>query len=228
MHIYEQLWGEAMTAFELGQPRVDLHLLDKTNDRRRGVSLNFQLPAPVQASIKQLLDQLARDFPGQYFYQPEELHVTIVTLISATESWQREFGDVDAFQSILREVLSHHHPFKVEFRGVTAATNAVMIQGFPIGDTLEKIRSELRHTFVERGFPNRLDRRYPNSAAHVTGIRFRNTDSDWKRLATLLKVHRQTYFGEMQVETLQLTLADWYLSTDTTRVLEEFHLPRAP
>ena len=215
-----------MTAFELGQPRVDPHLLDKTNDRRRGVSLNFQLSAPVRASIKQLLDQLAQDFPGQYFYQPEELHVTIVTLISATESWQQEFGDIDAFQSILREVLSHHPPFKVEFCGVTAATNAVLIQGFPIGDTLEKIRTELRRTFVERGFPNRLDRRYPNSAAHVTGMRFCKTDSDWSRLAAILKTHRQTCFGEMQVETLQLTLSDWYLSTDTTRVLEEFHLPR--
>ena len=66
MQIYEQLWREAMTAFELGQPQVDPHLLDKANDRRRGVSLSFWLPPVIQARIKEFLDQLAADFPGQY------------------------------------------------------------------------------------------------------------------------------------------------------------------
>jgi 2'-5' RNA ligase len=224
MKIYEQLWSEAMTAFERGKPQLDPHLLDKKNDRRRGLSLSFWLPAPVRARIKQFVDQLAAEFPGQYFYQPEELHVTIVTLISASEHWQQEFGDVDAFRALLRDVLSHHPPFTVEFRGVTAAPNAVLIQGFPIGDTLENIRAELRRTFVERGFPNRLDRRYPNSAAHVTAMRFCKTDSDWKKLMTVLQAHRQTPFGEMQVETLQLTLGDWYASAEVTQVVEEFRL----
>lgn len=213
-----------MAAFERGQPQIDSHLLDKAGDQRRGVSLNFPLAAPVQAAIKPFLDLLAADFPGQYFYEPEELHVTIVTLISATEHWQQEFNDVDAFRGILREVLSRHGPFKVEFRGVTAARNAVLIQGFPVGDTLENVRGDLRRTFVARGFPNRLDRRYPNSAAHATVMRFCKTDSDWKRLAAILKTHRQTPFGEMRVDTLQLTFGDWYASAGTMQVLEEFRL----
>jgi 2'-5' RNA ligase len=225
MRIYEQLWSEAMTAFELGKPQLDAHLLDKQNDLRRGVSLSFWLPVSIRAGIKNFLDQLATDFPGQYFYRPEELHVTIVTLISATEHWQNEFGDVDAFREILREVLGRHHSFKIEFRGVTAAANAVLIQGFPVGNMLENIRADLRRTFVERGFPNRLDRRYPNSAAHVTAVRFCRPDADWKRLAEILKASRQMDFGTMNVETLQLLWGDWYASADRVRLLEEFRLP---
>jgi 2'-5' RNA ligase len=224
MRIYEQLWSEAMTAFELGKPQLDPHLPDKGNDRRRGVSLSIPLSPVVQSSIKKFLDPLKADFPGQYFYQPEELHVTIVTLISATELWENEFRDVDAFREILREVLSRHTSFKLEFHGVTAAANAVLIQGFPVGDTLENIRADLRRTFVERGFPNRLDRRYPNSAAHATAMRFCRPDSDWKRLAEILKACRQTDFGTMEVDRLQLLWGDWYASANCVRVLEEFNL----
>lgn len=226
MRIYEQLWSEAVTAFELGRPQVDLHLPGKTNDRRRGVSLIFRLPAAVQARIQSFLDPLARDFSGQYFYQQEELHVTVVTLISATELWRQEIGDVKAFRGILKEVLSRHHSFKLEFRGVTAAPNAVLIQGFPGDDTLEKIRNELRHVFGQRGFANRLDRRYPNSAAHVTAVRFCKTDADWNRLLAILKANRQTHFGEMEVEGLQLVWGDWYASANSLRILEEFPLPK--
>ncbi len=224
MRIYEQLWSEAVTAFELGKPKVDPYLPGKTNDRRRGVSLIFRLPASVQAGIKRFTDQLAGDVSGQYIYQPEELHVTLVTMISATELWRQEIGDVKAFRGILSEVLSHHPPFKLEFRGVTAAPNAVLIQGFPMDDTLEKIRGELRRVFVERGFPNRLDRRYPNSAAHVTVVRFCKTDADWKRLLARLTASRQTPFGEMLVDELELTWGDWYASADRLRVLQAFPL----
>lgn len=224
MRIYEELWSEAVTALELGRPKIDVHLTDKRNDRRRGVSLIIRLPPPVQERIKQFLDELALNFPGQYFYQAEELHVTVVTLISATEQWEEEFRDVGAFRGMVEEVLSHHPPFKLEFRGVTAAPNAVMIQGFTTDNTLENIRAELRRVFVERGFPNRLDRRYPNKAAHVTAMRFCEANSDWNHLINVLKARRQTDFGDMQVETLQLILGDWYASTGTVRILGEYRL----
>jgi 2'-5' RNA ligase len=227
MQIYEQLWNEAMAAFGRGEPRLDPHLPDKTNDRRRGVSLAFWLPASVQARIQLFLDQLAADFPGQYFYQPEELHVTVLSLISATEFWRQEIGDVAAFRGILRKILSRHHSFKLAFRGVTAAPNAVLIQGFPMDDGLEKIRDAIRRGFAQRGFANRLDRRYPNSAAHVTAIRFCKPDADWRRLAARLKENRQTHFGEIEVNALQLIWGDWYASANSVRVLEKYHLPSA-
>jgi len=227
VRIYEQLWNEAVTALELGQPTLDAHLLDKIGDRRRGVSLIIRLPASVQASIKEFLDAVARDFPGQYVYRAEELHVTVVTLISATEQWEEEFRDVDAFRGILEEVSSRHPPFKLEFRGVTAAPNAVMVQGFTVNHTLENIRAELRRVFAERGFPNRLDRRYPNKAAHVTAMRFCKSGSDWGHLLNVLKAHRRTHFGDMQVDMLQLILGDWYASASTVRMLGEYRLSEA-
>jgi 2'-5' RNA ligase len=227
MQIYEQLWNEAVAAFEHGEPRIDPHLPDKTQDRRRGVSLAFWLPASVRARIKLYLDPLAAEFPGQYFYQPEEMHVTVLTLISTTECWRQEIRDVPAFRGLLREILSRHHSFKLAFRGVTAAPNAVLIQGFPLDDGLGKIREAIRRGFAQRGFADRLDRRYPNRAAHVTAMRFCKSDADWKRLAARLKENRRTHFGQMEVDALRLVWGDWYASAGTGRVLEEYRLPGA-
>jgi 2'-5' RNA ligase len=224
MHIYDQLWQEAVTALGQGQPKLDPFLPGKADDHRRGVSLMFRPSEAVVSRIKAFLDPLAAQFPGQYFYPPEDLHVTVVTLISASELWENEFVDVPAFRGIVREVLGRHSAFDVEFRGITAAPNAVMIQGFARGDTLENVRRDLRREFIERGFPNRLDRRYPNQAAHITALRFCNRDADWKQLLARLAANRQTHFGETHVETLQLVLSDWYASAKDRRLLEEFHL----
>jgi 2'-5' RNA ligase len=224
MQIYNQLWREAMAAFARGEPRLDPHLPAKTRDPRRGVSLAFRPPLSVQSRLQPLLDSLAAEFPGQYFYPPADLHVTVLTLISGSETWRREIGDVRVFRDILREVLGRHAPFAVAFRGVTAAPNAVMIQGFPQDDTLEQIRQDLRQTFRERGFADRLDRRYANQAAHVTAVRFCNPRADWPRLAAVLAAHRQTDFGQMQVTRLQLVFGDWYATAGRERLLEEFAL----
>lgn len=222
--IYEQLWREALPAFERGEPRLDPYLPDKSRDRRRGVSLAFWLSPSVQTQVTRFLDALKRNFPGQYFYRPEELHVTVLTFISTSELWRKEIGDLAEFRGILREILPLHRPFKVEFRGVTAAPNAVMLQGFPLDDGLEKIRADIRVACAQHGFVGRLDRRYPNRAAHVTAMRFCRPQADWQPLATLVQENRQTLFDEMPVDTLRLTWGDWYASAETVRVLEEYHL----
>jgi 2'-5' RNA ligase len=222
--IYDQLWREAQPALQRGEPRLDPYLLDKSSDRRRGVSLAFWLSPAVLAKAMPFLDALKREFPGQYFYQPGELHVTLLTFISTSDSWRNEIGDLAEFRIILREVLARQQPFKMEFCGVTAAPNAVMMQGFPLDDGLEKIRADIRESCARHGFTGRLDRRYANRAAHVTAMRFCRPSANWERLATVVEENRRTSFGEMEADTLRLTWGDWYASLETVRVLEEFHL----
>jgi 2'-5' RNA ligase len=224
MTTYDELWNQAAAALAGGRPQIDPHLPGKAGDRRRGVALIFRLTPTVQAAMKNFLDPLAAEFPDQYFYQPAELHVTVASLISATDQWRREIADVKTYRAMLREVLSRHQPFTLEFRGVTAAANAVMFQGFPAGDTLESIRSELRRTFAAHGFAGRLDRRYRINAAHATAMRFCKPDADWRRLLAALEAGRQTYFGEMRVDMLQLIWSDWYASASSLRVIEKYPL----
>jgi 2'-5' RNA ligase len=224
LEIYEKLWNDVASAFERDELQIDPHLSDKTNDLRRGVTIVLR-PAPsVRGRVKVCLDRLAMVCPEQYFYRPEELHVTVLSIISGTEFWRREIRQLASYRALISDVLSRRHSFKISFQGVTASPGGVIIQGFPVGDGLAEIRDELREAFVRNGFGSILDRRYKIGTAHLTVMRFRKPGADWKRLASLLEESRQTDFGETEVNGLQLIWGDWYASAGIVRTLEEYRL----
>lgn len=222
--IYQRLWSEAVVAFERGEHKIDPHLSDKPNDRRRGVTLICRPSPPVRDAVANYISRLAEACPGQYFYRPEELHVTVLSIISGTELWEREMPRLEACRSFIGEVLGRCRPFKIHFRGITASPDSVLIQGFPVGDGLGVIRDELRAAFARHGFGDMPDRRYKATTAHLTAMRFSKRCADLQPLLSLLKASRETYFGECEINTIQLILGDWYGSADRVRTLQEYLL----
>ncbi len=213
-----------MAAFEQGQPHIDPHLSDKANDLRRGVTLIFRPAPPVRNAVARFLGRLTTICPGQHIYRPEELHVTVLSIISGTEHWQRETERLDACRPLIREALARHRSFKINFHGVTASPGSVLIQGFPHGDALAAIRDDLRTAFIRNGLGDMLDRRYKISGAHMTAMRFGKSCADLKPLLTFLKASREIPFGETEVTNLQLIFNDWYASAEPVKVLEEYRL----
>jgi hypothetical protein len=138
--IYQQLWTEAMAAFERGSPQIDPNLSGNAKDARRGVTLVLRPSPAVRAKVENVLAGLVRVAPGQHFYRPEEFHVTVLSVISGTEFWRKEIHQLAACRAVISEVLSCQRPFKISFRGVTASSEAVIIQGFPRDDALGKLR----------------------------------------------------------------------------------------
>ena len=224
--IYKTLWNDAVAAFEQGQPHIDPHLSDKANDPRRGVTLVFRPSPSVRDAVAAFTGRLAAVCPGQHLYQPEELHVTVLSIISGTEHWRREMERLHACLPSIRKALANHHPFKINFRGVTASPGSVLIQGFPHDEALANIRNDLRAAFAQNGFGDMLDRRYKISGAHMTAMRFGKPCTDLKPLLTFLKSSREIPFGETEVTNLQLIFNDWYASAETVRVLEEYRLSK--
>lgn len=224
MEIYEKLWSDAISAFERGEPQIDPHLSDQTKDLRRGATLVFRPSQSVREAASTFINRLSSVCPGQYFYLPQELHVTILSIISGTEHWRREIGRIAACRLAIAGVLKDRHPFKIEFRGITASPGTVMIQGFPIGDGLTSIRDDLRESFARNGFGDMVDRRYKITGAHMTIMRFRQPSPDLKPLISFLKQNRETAFGESKVNRLQLIFNDWYVSAEKVRILEEYSL----
>ena len=164
--------------------------------------------------------------PGQYFYRPEEFHVTVLSVIPGSELWQDRIHHLPDYQTIIEEVLKRHRTFSIAFRGVTASRAAVMIQGFPTDDTLTQIRDDLREILCLHQLDGQLDVRYKINSAHITVMRFCHAATDVKRLLDLLKDNRTTDFGETSVTNLELILGDWYASADTARTLSKYQLQR--
>jgi 2'-5' RNA ligase len=224
LDIYEQLWRDAAAAFERGEQKLDAHLPGKAGDTRRGVTLVLRPSASVLDAVTEFIGRLETICPGQYFYQRQEMHVTVLSIISGTELWRREMERFAQCRHIIGEVLGSQRTFKVKFRGVTAARDSVMIQGFPMDDGLAAIRKALRKAFADAGFGDMLDRRYKVSAAHISFMRFCKAGADMKRLLTFLKESREIEFGESHVGNLELILSDWYASANTVKVLENYQL----
>jgi 2'-5' RNA ligase len=222
--IYQRLWNEAVAAFERGGHKVDPHLSDKANDRRRGVTLICRPSASVRDAVAEYISRLAWACPGQHFYRPEELHITVLSIISGNELWEREMPRLETCRPVIGEVLGRCRPFKIHFRGATASPDSVLVQGFPSGDGLEAVRNELRAAFARHGFGDMPDRRYKATTAHLTVMRFCKVCPDLKPLLSFLNASREMDFGESEIGTIQLIFGDWYGSRECVRTLQEYRL----
>jgi 2'-5' RNA ligase len=222
--IYERLWNEAVPAMGRNAVEFDRHLLNQPQDLRRGLTLALRPCPKVQALIKTFLLELANAAPGQYFYRPEEFHVTVLAIIPGSESWQDKIQHLAVYQCIIDEALKRHRKFSIAFQGVTASRSAVMVQGFPGDETLAQIRDELREALWRNKFGEQLDVRYKINTAHITVMRFCNANVDGKSLLATLQANRMTDFGETCVADLELILSDWYASASTARTFQKYIL----
>ncbi len=223
--VYESLWNEAVSAFERNDLELDRHLPNKSRDQRRGLSLALRPSPAVQALIVRFQNELKAVAPEQYYYLPEEFHVTVLSIIPGSEMWRDKIQHLAAYQSIIREVLERRRKFSIAFQGATASRGAVMIQGFPKDETLAQIRDDLRETLRQNNFGDQLDVRYKINTAHVTVMRFCRAGTNWRRLLALLRANRTTDFGETLVADLELILCDWYASANMAHTLQNYNLP---
>lgn len=222
--IYEKLWQEASSAFDRGAMRLDKFLNNRPADKRRGVALAARPDATVSARVKKFLDKIAAVAPEQYFYQPEEFHVTVLAVIPGSETWQQSARRLPEYLAALDTVLKNRPAFSVKFHGVTASPEAVMIQGFPENNSLAQLRDDLRAALKARGLGENVDRRYKIATAHLTVARFGKPMSDWRPLKSLLEKNREHDCGTTRFRKLQLLEGDWYASANSVRVLKEYPL----
>ena len=219
-NIYEELWTDAVAAFARNAPRIDPHLRNRAADPRRGVALAARPDAQVCERVQKFLRKITAIAPGQHFYRPEEFHVTVYSIIPGSPAWKESAQRLPEYLAVLDGVLENRPAFSIAFRGVTASPEAVMIQGFPVGDALNELRDEL----ARRDVGANLKRRYKIAAAHLTMMRFSTPMQDCRPLLEILAANRDTDFGETRVRSLQLVEGDWYASADTVRVLREYPL----
>ena len=175
-------------------------------------------------AVNSFLRELAAAAPGQYFYRPDELHVTVLAVIPGSAAWREKIRDLAAIQAVIGKILQRRRPFVISFRGITASPDAVMIQGFPESEALMEIRDELREVLRNNHLGGDFDRRYKINTAHITVMRFGTVRADWKAFVGLLKANRQTDFGDTRVRTLQLLWGDWYASAQSVRTIQEYPL----
>jgi 2'-5' RNA ligase len=228
---YDQLWLSAASAFAAQAPSVDPHLAAKGQDRRRGATLLIRPERAVAQRVGAVLNDLRLMEPHQYFYRPDELHVTLLSLFTGTEHPEPYLAQLDIYRRAIDPVLAAARTFLVHFCGFTASPAALMVQGFPAAaaqhdpaDPLNTLRDALRSAIHAVGLGANLDRRYRISTCHMTAMRFAQEPNDLRRFAGKLESLRNYDFGRSSATEVHLVENDWYMSHDRVRVLHTYWL----
>ncbi len=221
---YTDLWRAAQDSFSQGRVDIDPILANRAHDRRRGLSLIVRPGPTVATAVAHLLGQLVTCEPDQHYYRPTELHVTVLSLFTATPAYEPYFRRLPVYRTAIESAVASVGPFSIRFAGVTASAGAVMVQGFPDADQLNYLRDRVRQAFAEAGFAEDLDRRYRITTAHMTIMRFRQKARSLPGLLSLLEGLRTFEFGTTAVREIHLVDNDWYMSEDRVQVLARYPL----
>jgi 2'-5' RNA ligase len=221
---YDAIWREGQSALQSATVEIDATLARNVPDARRGLTLLLRPSDAVAGRVAALLDELRALEPEQHYYRPSELHVTVLSLFTATVAHQPFFDQQPRYVAAVRAALAAAPPFAIDFYGVTASRAALLLQGFPRGDALASLRERLRRSLSAAGLGQGLDQRYRLQTAHSTVLRFRAPLHQPQAFAARLERYRQQPFGTTTVERLALVVNDWYMSENVVRVIEHYQL----
>jgi 2'-5' RNA ligase len=222
--IYDRLWAEARPQLAANAIAIDRHLAERAADRRRGITLIARPSWAVAARIAELVDELRAQEPEQYFYRPDELHSTILTPISGSDSFDLGRTPLAVYQSVFAELFARICPFRIDFWGVTASPGAVMVQGFAEDDRLNQLREAIRSELGRAGLGAGLDTRYRIVTAHMTVMRFCAPLRAPQQLVDRLHTARGRDLGSMLVDRIDFVFNDWYMSHDRVQLLASYPL----
>ncbi|MGB8319012.1 MAG: hypothetical protein WCE54_12850, partial [Ignavibacteriaceae bacterium] len=165
--LYDKMWGDAFEKIKRNDLEID-KLIDDPNDSRRGITLQARPEKKILNNLNRFLSETRIIEPGQYYYLPGEIHVTVLSIINCHTGFNFSELNLPDYIECIEKSIKNIKPFYIEFKGITASPSCILIQGFPENDSLELIRNILRTEFGNGSLYNSIDIRYRIKTAHST------------------------------------------------------------
>jgi 2'-5' RNA ligase len=220
---YDAMWDRAWPAVSRGDVECDPHLAGGL-DPRRGMTLIARPDATLATRLTDVQHRLADADPRQYRQPRADLHMTVLSLSTVTADHAPHLARRAEYAAAVRTAIEGLPAFDIDFEGITISHGAVLATGFPRDDTLETLRARLREALRARGLDGMLDQRYRLVTAHSTLLRFVAPPGDPARLAAVLAEVRDEPLGTLRVESLQLVVNDWFMSSAAVESIETYAL----
>ncbi len=217
------MWIDSIDKFKNNDCEIDSLINDPT-DMRRGITALSYFDNSVGSKISNFLKELKAIEPEQYYYPKNELHLTILSIISCITGFKLSNIDAEAYSSIFKETLKNIDGFKVKYKGITVSPSCILIQGFPDENQLNHLRNSLRVNFKKAKIDTTIDSRYKISTAHTTAVRCRTPFRNSNNLMRILSKYKNYDFGTLEVNSLELVFNNWYQNLSITKSLSSFEL----
>ncbi|MEZ8699303.1 2'-5' RNA ligase family protein [Vibrio lentus] len=225
--IYDDMWQRFELALKRNEYELDPYLSDLENDTRRGITALAYLNQGNRSTVNEIIrfQKEVRELePEQYYHPSNELHLTILSVISCLPEFALTEIDVNPYIDVFRSVLKNAGKIEIRYHGVSASPNCIVIQGFPTSDTLERLRNEFRTQLTEAGVRVTFDSRYKLVTAHSSIIRFKAPLNDDQQLLALCQRYRNHDFGHVVLENFELVFNNWYQNLDVTMSLAKYRV----
>jgi 2'-5' RNA ligase len=220
---YDAMWDRAWPAVSRGDVECDPHLAGGL-DPRRGMTLVARPDAALAARFACVQDTLADADPRQYRQPRADLHMTVLSLFTVTADYAPHLARRAEYAAAVRAAMAGLPAFDIDFAGITISRGAVLATGYPRDTTLETLRARLREALRARGLDGMLDRRYRLVTAHSTLLRFVAPPANPGRLAAALADLRDVPLGTLRMESLQLVVNDWFMSSAAVNLIASYTL----
>lgn len=220
---YELLHRQALDRIHSNGFEFD-PLIDKPTDTRRGLTLVFRPDRTVLDTIQGFISKFKRIAPDHYFYRNPDIHVTVMPIISCYEGFALERLTILDYTQLISDCIADMPCFKVEFRGVFFSPSCIIIKGYPLTDTLENIRENLRREFSKVSLEQSLDKRYILRTAHSTIIRFKRPVQMPKLIEEFVESNTEFDFGISTINKVSFVHNDWYQRYEQVTVLKDYLL----
>lgn len=220
---YDQLYQLSLPKIATGNVEVD-DLLNSESDTRFGITLLIRPPEWIKNNIQEFLSHLKTIEPDQYYYRNSDMHVTVLSIISCYAGFNLNQIKPAEYVAVIQKSLSALPKFSIQFKGITASSSSVLIQGFLPDNTLNRLRDQLRINFKNSGLEQTIDKRYAIQTAHTTIARFRKNLAHTSEFIQVLNKYRQYEFGTFTVDAVELVFNDWYQRTERVKQLYTFPL----
>ena len=86
---YRQMYEDSLRVIRSQGPQTD-ELIDSPEDTRRGITLLTRPPLEVKTAVRAMLERLKGLEPGQYYYPDEDIHLTVLSIITCRSGFTLE------------------------------------------------------------------------------------------------------------------------------------------
>ena len=177
------------------------------NDERMSIVLLIRISPNISANIEKCINKLKEiESDSMYFYPSSDFHITVIDILKG-EIGRKIPENINDYINCINECAKQIKPFEIEFEGLTASDNAVLVKRF-YDNELQKFRELLRENLSKNNL--KLEERYKTISSHITIARNKDKLKNPEKLISFIENESKNNFGKMKVDSLELCFHNWY------------------
>ena len=182
----------------------DAFLDNALTDNRMSLVVLIRIPLDAAEKINSCINELKRIEPNLYYYPAQDFHITVMDVLKGEEGRSIP-PNITEYIRCIEECSEDISPFRIEFDGLTASDNAIMVRGY-YDEQLMVFRQKLRDMLKQRGLS--LEERYKTISSHVTIARLHSKFRSPEKL--LEYIEKPRVFGTLTVSNMEISFHNWY------------------